>query len=123
MIAEARNQERSEKKRLFGALVESGQLHVEALINESHELDSNSVRAIVVPFFSRGAVEIASITESQTIELEPGEYMLIYEAYNKLNQPSVKFTFIPGECKGASILKRDAALSPEFPLSMDAKPG
>jgi hypothetical protein len=83
-------------------------------------------RAILVPFTvpRRGWVEIATITESQDVSLEPGEYGLTFE--HGLTEDGkmwcrLRWQLVDRPVEPA-ILLADSELEPLKPLLMDADP-
>src|SRR6266404_659623 len=65
----------------FGTLDESGKAAVYITIPKNLILKPNTIRAIKVPFTvpQNGLVEIGSVTETQTVEIDSGTYELLFE--------------------------------------------
>lgn len=111
----------------FGTLISNGRIELEVRITTSgFRLDENAIRAIAVPFLvpQSGEAEIASIGDSEVVEIPPGEYGLIFE-HGLIEGDSMwaRFTFIPkGELDLPQILKADEELTVTAAFVMDAKP-
>jgi hypothetical protein len=91
-----------------------------------HEMRSDSVRAIAVPFrvMENAAIEIASISDSKMYSIESGDYCLIFEhGLGSDGQMWIEFTFLPTEGQAnPKILRADNRLAPSDQLLMMADP-
>ncbi|MBV9508922.1 MAG: hypothetical protein JO303_01415 [Caulobacteraceae bacterium] len=83
----------------------------------------NSIRVISVPFRcgEAGRVEVATITDTLPIDVPPGLYQLVFEAgvFDR-SEPWCRFSLIANGDMSPAILRKDAELSPEYPLTMGA---
>jgi hypothetical protein len=87
------------------------------------ELRDDVVVAISVPFHVSGnAVEIASVFKGEVIDMESGDYELVYQTGRTGVSPWVSLQFIPGKIKTATILKGADHLKPPAELIMTAEP-
>lgn len=109
----------------FRSLLEYGEHQVNLFIDEPiPEISSNVVRAIKVPFEALdGAVEIASISDSNLLEIPAGKYALQVEFLaieeNRIPEVNVRLN------KGVSnfeILKSDDDIQIEGGLDINAMP-
>ena len=95
----------------------------------------DTVRAILVPFTvpPTGTIIVGTIFEgddSGPVKVPPGEYALLYEtAWDDTLETGADtirgmwcdLTFIPARSVEPAILRADAALSPTYPLLMEAE--
>src|ERR1041384_2036552 len=99
----------------FGTLEESGPIEVTVEIKEQINLRASTVRAIQVPFTvtENGGVEVATITDSKQLKINPGEYSLVFEVgLEEDHNMWCCFTFLTNPSKEAKILIADDELSP-----------
>lgn len=106
----------------FRTLVEDGDVTVIFAVADIFRPAPGSVRTIGVPFRCRsaGSVEIATITDTQTVPLIPGGYRLVFETGVGGGTQRCRFTAIPGGGTAPSIEIADAGLAPSYPLLMTA---
>src|SRR4051812_42082110 len=80
----------------FRTLNEGGPVLVEVGEADHIELKPFTTRAISVPFtvVPNSSVEVATVTESKRIEIEPGEYQLVFEAGILDGKDWCRFTFV-----------------------------
>ncbi|MDR8522565.1 competence protein ComJ [Shewanella fidelis] len=107
----------------FRALVEEGEHRINLFINEPLvELKPNVIRAIRVPFESiNGNIEIASISDSTSLEISPGKYALQVEflSFKEDQVPEINIRFNKGETNFL-ILKADDEIEKEGKLDLKA---
>lgn len=111
----------------FGTIHSSGPLGIEVLLlDRPYSVSLEALRIISVPFVvpDSGAIEIASIGDSEEIKLESGKYELIFEHYITTNgSMEARFIFRPlTDLPEARIIKADGELSPPIELVMTAFP-
>ena len=109
----------------FGMLFETGDIALRIIPNDEIEaVGRRSSRAIRVPFevTPPGRVEIASITESVEIEIEPRAYSLSFYLGGNDVDAWCCLNWLPDAHCEPEILIRDDDLSPVYPLLMDARP-
>lgn len=110
----------------FKLPVRSGRIDVQVELADQILVDHSAQVAIVVPFMTwAGVVEISSITQSELIEIDSGQYALLYQAgFHDDGEPWVSLSLVaagrtPIE---ATILRADGELHPSLPLLMEAEP-
>jgi hypothetical protein len=108
----------------FKTLVESGNVDVEFVNEGGFTPARGALRIISVPFFCRESAspEIASITESREVDLEPGDHQLIFETGWRGERNWCRMTAILNGDLTPRLLLADPALNPNFPLVMSAEP-
>jgi hypothetical protein len=108
----------------FKTLIESGQTRVEFAQVQIFVPKSSALRSISVPFVCHeGArIEIATITESQPLQLEAGEYQLIYETWFSDGICWCRFSVVRNGNLEPQILICDNDMHPLYPLLMHADP-
>jgi len=111
----------------FRTLDEAGEVHVEVIHPlEEVQMSSSAVRIISVPFSVSdcGQIEIATITRSQLISIEPGEYELTFEhGRNPDGKMWARFCFSRAlERVEPRIIRADSDLQPALNLLMFAEP-
>jgi hypothetical protein len=110
----------------FGTLENGGQACIDVFLSQFLNKNSEAERIIAVPFTvpCHGAIAIASIVSSVTLELPSGVYELTFEhGRNTKNIMWVKFYFQSMEVPSIPrILKADAELHPMKDLIMTANP-
>lgn len=111
----------------FGTLVDGGEMEVEVYIGPERELQSTTERAIMVPYhvLKSGLIEVASISDSQRLQIPTGNYALLFETgFDKENDNKlwIKFSFIKREKVEPKIISADHELNPTYPLLMKTVP-
>jgi hypothetical protein len=126
----------------FGTLNQSSQTTIEVWLTNEINIQENTVRAILVPFFvgPSSSIAVQSVVDppgSNTVSISEGEYTLVFETGFReelRNDPDYqgrlsvllptwcRFTFIPQESAQPKILRADERLSPTYPLLMQADP-
>ena len=90
---------------------------------EKVTLRDDVILAISVPFNVSGkAIEIASVFKGEVIDIEPGDYELIYQTGKTGVTPWVALQFVPGKVTEGKILKGAEHLKPPAELIMTAEP-
>lgn len=88
------------------------------------DVSPSAIRAIQVPFHVPVGVdvEIGTLTGTVVMELEPGDYTVLFE-HGRCHDSRMwcKFRFVPGT-SAPRVLRRDEELSPGEDLLMDAQP-
>ena len=106
----------------FRTLSESGVYDVELLLGEGgRPILPYVLRAIEVPFRvpSNGALEVASISDGQRLELPAGPYQLRFESLPKFK---IRLVFTKAMEPKFLILRADSDLVPTIPLLQTAEP-
>jgi hypothetical protein len=108
----------------FKTLIEAGQTKVDFAQVQVFFPSSSALRSISVPFVCQeGArIEIATVTESRPIQLEAGEYQIIYETWVSEEICWCRFSVVRNGNLEPQILICDTDLLPSFPLLMHADP-
>ena len=110
----------------FGTLSDIAECEVQVSIDNTITLDENAIRIIAVPFeVGTDGAEIASIADSQIIEIPKGKYELIFSAIPadlNLGIERYDFKFVERETEIARIIRADDELSPPEVLLMEAEP-
>jgi hypothetical protein len=109
----------------FGTLNDNPECEVIVKTGNILEENSTAIRSIVVPFtVGLDGIEIASIADSQPLELPEGHYQLVFNAISNKQDSldTYEFIFIKSQNPSARILKADEQLSPPEVLLMDASP-
>ncbi len=112
----------------FRTLSESGVHSVEILTAPyfAYNPSDTAVRVIEVPFMAQETeIEVASISESKIVTMEPGQYALRFCVYpaGKEAVPHVKFCFLHGlPSPKFELIKTDLDLAPESELMLTAEP-
>lgn len=111
----------------FRTLEESGPIEISASRKPQSAGHCHApIRAILVPFevLVSGEVEIATITESQLLELQKGKYALLFQhGLSSTGRMWAHFVWEPAkELPTPVIVKADAGLSPGKVLNMEAIP-
>lgn len=87
------------------------------------ELKNETVFAVAVPFHTKtGEIEIASVFKGEVIEVDPGDYELLFETGPAMPRPWVRFTFVKRKVTEARILKGRELIRPAEQLLMTAEP-
>lgn len=108
----------------FRTLIESGLMTVDVVKCERVMLADECVRTISVPFHCEmgAAVEVATITESQPIELAPGAYQLVFETGWSGEDCWCRLLFVANGDLEPKVLVADSELTPGDHLLMDGEP-
>ena len=113
----------------FSTLEDLGTLKVEVRVGDELSLWPDAMRAIVVPFAVSppGRVDLSDTATDVTTHVAPGEYALLCEmGYLSREEGEeaewCRLTFVPGGNVRPEILRADEALSPQYPLLMEAVP-
>jgi hypothetical protein len=106
----------------FRTLVDSGEMDVEVGTSEAFVPADGAVRSICVPFDAPLAIEIATISESRSVETRSGLYELYFETGATTHRPWCRITLVPSNHPTARILLADSALRPSYPLLLDENP-
>lgn len=86
-------------------------------------LRDDVILAISVPFHvDSGKIEIASVFKGEILDMEPGDYELIYQTGRVGIVPWVTLQFIPRKIQTAKILRGAEHLKPPAQLLMKAEP-
>ena len=97
-----------------------------ALINKAAPVSKDAIRVIQVPFEvpDDGMLEVASISDSVSIELPNGMYQLRCELILPKNgaRPCVNLFFLKTSYPSFSVVKADNDLSVKLPLLISAEP-
>lgn len=109
----------------FGTLEPDGNIEIEIESRINPSPSSDVIRAIIVPFNlpDGGKVELATITESQLLDIPQDVKGLLFEAGVGGQRNKYKITFIKGESPASQILVADAELVPPNEYLMEAEPG
>ena len=107
----------------FRTLIEWGRMEVEVVVGVFGPSDQAG-RVISVPFECgvESRVEIATITSSRIVELEPGTYQLVYETGQRGERSWSRVTFVRNGSLSPAILLQDVELDPVYPFLMEATP-
>jgi hypothetical protein len=108
----------------FRTLEEAGSIEVYVEIKNQLVLKEETIRAIRVPFrvSENRAIEVASIGESSQLDINPGDYSLVFETgFNKNSSTWCSFSFLKGSSTEAEILKADEELNPPSILLMTSE--
>ena len=109
----------------FKTLVEAGPHKIELVVSDTPQpVSTGVIRAILVPFSvpRKGKIEIASISDGQTLKVPTGTYSLRYEAFMLGKHPHVRFSLLP-KCPVDFIIEvADPELSPPKKLLLTAEP-
>lgn len=98
-----------------------GKISIDRLAEMS--LRDDVILAISVPFtVDTGNLEIASVFKGEVIDIEPGDYELVYQTGRNGVAPWVVLQFIPRKVTAARILKGAEHLKPTAELIMTAEP-
>jgi hypothetical protein len=109
----------------FKTLNETGVAEISVAIKDQISLRADAVRAIQVPFAipMDGKLEIASITEGKEIEIEPGEYALVFEiGLTASGTMWCHFTFQKSKAAAFKIVLADRDLTAGQELELTAEP-
>ena len=98
----------------FGTLDPDGKIEIDVRSDTKPVLDEGVMRAIVVPFErpESGNVEIATITESQTLAVPVGTTGILYQAGISGDRSRHSITFLKGAAPSPKILVADPEISP-----------
>ncbi len=94
-------------------LEQDGDMPIYLLVSDKFSLNPQSQRAIRVPFEvpQNGAIEIASISDSQPLKIPSGRFSLYFETHLDQSQNMVGcFTFCRDFTKMPEIIKADTKL-------------
>jgi hypothetical protein len=108
----------------FKTLVDAGPVAVETEVLAEAKIVPGCVRAISVPFVVDGQakVEVATITESYPVTINPGRYQLVYQTGWRDSVNWVRLVFVPGGLQESAILVRDDEIDATRPFVMAANP-
>ena len=112
----------------FGTLADSGRLVVAIRQSDQVQVESDAVRAIVVPFTvpPSGRISVSDMAEDESALLPPGYYALLFETGYLTDDPVagmwVRLSFAAEESVEPAILRADPGLNPPDILDMDADP-
>ncbi len=113
----------------FATLGDLGDLRVEVRVADDLEVLPDAVRAIVVPFAVSppGRVGLSDTVNEVSTHVAPGEYALLGEmGYLREGEGEeaewCRLTFVSRRNVRPEILRVDEALSPQYPLLMEADP-
>lgn len=111
----------------FKLPVRSGKIDVDVALVDAHVVDPTARFAVVVPFITwAGVIEISSITESELIEIDSGNYSLLYQT--GVHPDGTAWVTISLLATGRQpaeptiLLSDDEMVQPEMPLLMEAEP-
>jgi hypothetical protein len=111
----------------FGTLDPDGEIEMDVRSDTKPVLDEGVIRAIVVPFEcpESGNVEIATITESQTLAVPAETTGLLYQAGIAGDRSRYSITFLKGATPSPQILVADpeVSLPPDGRFLMDTVAG
>lgn len=86
-------------------------------------MSPDALIAFSVPFtVNNKAIEIASVTSSEVVDMEDGDYELVYQTGKIGVTPWAILQFVPGKITKARILKGAELLKPPAELLMHAEP-
>ena len=103
--------------------MKSGQGKVTVDYPQQLALREDAILAISVPFRATGAsIEVASVFKGEIIDIEPGDYELVYQTGRNGAVPWVELQFIAHKIAEASILQGAQLLKPPDKLLMSAEP-
>lgn len=107
----------------FATMHDAGTYKVELEMVAHFQMDVGVKRAISVPFEVKAnqLLEIASISDGQTVQLKPAHYQLIFQEWSKKNK-KCRLSFVENGATSPSVLVKDKALQPIYPLLMTAQP-
>ena len=108
----------------FETLIADGPMSVECRVLDRGELVAGCTRAISVPFTCSpdATVKMGTITQSQPVEISPGEYQLVIQTDMSAGRAWCKFDFVRGGDLSPSILVQDVELEPTDRLLIKAEP-
>jgi len=109
----------------FKTLNPDGDIDVTVRIADQHEIRSDTVRAMRVPFSVADGctLEIATITEGFNTNIPAGHYALVFETGTTLVDAMwCILTFVSNGPQEPLILRADKDLQPAYPLVMKASP-
>lgn len=109
----------------FKLPVRSGTIDIDVDLIDHLTVDPTAQSAIVVPFVSwAGVIEVSSITQAELIEVESGQYALLFQSGVRDGQAWVSLGLMPASRNGVEpmILRSDDALHADQPLLMEAEP-
>lgn len=107
----------------FRTPTRAGVASIEIVQAEELTPHPDSLLTIAVPFEVKTTeIEIASIFSGQGVEVEPGDYELIFESSKSQPRPWVRLTMIPRKVTSARILKGAELLKVPAKLLMTANP-
>lgn len=107
----------------FVTAAKTGKGKVSIVRTEQAALAPDAILAFSVPFtVTNKAVEIASVTASEVVDIDDGDYELVYQTGKTGVTPWATLQFIPGKVTTARILKGAELLKPPAELLMTAEP-
>lgn len=107
----------------FKTLEQDGDMRVVVSIRDTFDkINTNTLRAIRVPFSVKGITEIASISEGFKIEVPNGDFSLYFETGRDTEGMWSLLTFVKEYNSDAEILVCDDQLKPGRRLLMAANP-
>lgn len=107
----------------FVTAAKSGKGKVSIAKADKADLAKDTILAFSVPFTVKDkAIEIASVTSSEVVDMDDGDYELVYQTGKTGVTPWVSLQFIPGKITTARILKGAEHLRPPAELLMTANP-
>lgn len=107
----------------FGA-VENEETELEVVVyNSNVAIDSDSYRALAVPFVvpDSGRITVGSIGDEHDLEIPPGTYRLVYELGRKNKQSWCRLTFSVASDPVPEIILADDEVSGCTEFDMEAK--
>ena len=107
----------------FKTLVSDESVRVEFQNVDNLSPRTDSVRTITVPFICNagGEIEIATITDSYPISMQPGNYQIVFETGLNDDLNWCRISAIANGDAEPRVLLADTGLSPEYPLVMEAQ--
>ncbi len=91
--------------------------------NATPSLRDDVILAISVPFHvDKGTIEVASVFKGEVVEMDAGDYELIYQTGRTGVTPWVDLQFVPRKIDKGQILKGADLLKPPAELLMTAEP-
>jgi hypothetical protein len=104
----------------FRTLAEGGEIGVEVCLSAAFVPAIGSVRSICVPFDAAATIEIATISDSRSMEVPGGLYELYFETGITADDTWCRLTLVPSNQPTARILVADSVLRPRYPLLLQA---
>lgn len=107
----------------FRTAAKSGHGKIAIVRSEPLALREDAIIAISVPFEVTGqSIEVASVFKGEVVDMESGDYELIYQTGRTGATPWIALQFIPHKVEVATILKGSEHLKPATQLIMTAEP-
>jgi hypothetical protein len=111
----------------FATLLDVGQhpVEIDIAINDV-AMSRDAIRVVQTPFDvpQSGLIEVASISESVPLDLDPGRYLLRFEYFLQAGgvQPKIRFVFIRNANASFEIVRADPQLTAGDDLLLSAEP-